>query len=308
MTMSATPSPISWRPELGEASIRRQVASMVRRRVPAHEAEDVTQTVLCDALAAERIPAEPEELRRFVAGIARHKVADFHRRARRSPSVGPESEPPEVMVPPPPVEARALLASVAASVDDRERETFGWLVREHAGEQLGAIADEVGLPAPAVRQRVSRLRRALRERWAHALAFVIVLGAFGAAAHEAARAPRVDGAIVADPIGAPKDRAIGLAHGPWRVEDARTPSGAPMALARTIRIEIARASVDITTPTGTITRRIERVRPSSDGGFDLDLVSDAGAVQHATARLDDRGGLSVTLHDGRFRGTARLVR
>ena len=39
----------------------------------------------------------------------------------------------------------------------------------------------------------------------------------------------------------------------------------------------------------------------------LDLRDDSGALQHATARIDgDR--MWVTLHDGRVRGSATLVR
>ena len=156
---------------LASAEIRQSLHAMLRRRLPAQEVDDVAQTILCDAMAAERIPAEPEELRRWLTGIARHKVVDFHRRAGRhrptedvdGVSQGPSYEDREV-----------LQQLLAAPRSRREAATFEWLVREHDGERLQDIATEEGLPAPVVRQRVSRLRRAIRSRWSTALLLLLV--------------------------------------------------------------------------------------------------------------------------------------
>jgi DNA-directed RNA polymerase specialized sigma24 family protein len=276
-------------------SLRESVAAMVRRRVPEGEVDDIAQTILCDALAAPRVPDDAEELRRFVAGIARHKVADFHRRARRRPE-GAESA--ELPVEAADFESRALLGRVAASVDSaRERQTFEWLVREHHGEQLADIATSAGIPATAVRQRVSRLRRALRARWAHALLLCLVAGSCGALARGAASRGE---AIVADPIGDDATRAIGLAQGRWRVD--RVLDGSPIAATLAMRVDGARVTIDA--PSGTVERAIVRVAPRADGGFDLDLRDDGGRVDHATARLDDTG-IVVILPQ---RGAAHLVR
>ncbi len=172
---------------LAAPSLRHSLASMVRRRVPAADVEDIAQTILCDALAAPNVPSDPEDLRRFVAGIARHKVADFHRRARRAEPTVADVETIEQLATKPCFEARTLLARIARSVasSSRERETLGWLLREYAGEQLRVIAAEAGLPAPAVRQRVSRLRRMLRSQWSHALLLILVVGSCGIAANHA---------------------------------------------------------------------------------------------------------------------------
>ena len=50
------------------------------------------------------------------------------------------------------------------------------ILREGAGEKLELIAAEHDLPAPHVKQRVSRLRKHFRERWAAAVAAVAVVG------------------------------------------------------------------------------------------------------------------------------------
>ena len=175
MTLAFAPLPLAHpaRQALASDEIRRSLHAMLRRRLPAQEVDDVAQTILCDAMAAERIPADPEELRRWLSGIARHKVVDFHRRAgRQRPtedvdgvSLGPSYEDREVL--------QQLLAEPRTR---RDAATFEWLVREHDGEHLQDIAREEKLPPPVVRQRVSRLRRALRSRWSTAL--LLLLAAF----------------------------------------------------------------------------------------------------------------------------------
>lgn len=83
---------------------RRSLADFVRRRVPSADVDDVVQTVLVEALAAPGRPTDASELRRWVLGIARHKVVDFHRRATREPPM----ELPDIEASPPPIEERAL--------------------------------------------------------------------------------------------------------------------------------------------------------------------------------------------------------
>src|SRR6185437_13376397 len=89
---------------LADPALRRALADFVRRRVPPADVDDVVQTVLCDALIAQGRPRDPEGLRRWLLGIARHKVVDVHRRARREPPV----ELPDIPEGPPPIEAREL--------------------------------------------------------------------------------------------------------------------------------------------------------------------------------------------------------
>ena len=49
---------------------------------------------------------------------------------------------------------------------EENEKTLEWMLREGAGEKLETIAAEANVPAPRVRQRVSRLRRYYKARWA----------------------------------------------------------------------------------------------------------------------------------------------
>ena len=78
---------------LADPSLRRSLEDMVRRRVPGSEVDDIVQGTLTEALAAASAPDEAESLRRWVFGIARHKIADHYRRSRREmPTELPELE------------------------------------------------------------------------------------------------------------------------------------------------------------------------------------------------------------------------
>jgi DNA-directed RNA polymerase specialized sigma24 family protein len=175
---SETPSPA--RDALGDPALRRTLVDFVRRRVPSSEVDDVVQTVLLDALAAAGRPADPVELRRWLLGVARHKVVDFHRRAHREP----QAELPDIPDSPPPLEARGLArwAEREAGPEGDAQRTLAWMAREGEGEKLEAIAADEKLPAARVRQRVSRMRRWMKERWAAELAAVAVIGAVAVAA------------------------------------------------------------------------------------------------------------------------------
>ncbi|HEX3850670.1 MAG TPA: hypothetical protein VHW01_06860 [Polyangiaceae bacterium] len=61
--------------------------------------------------------------------------------------------------------------------DPEALHTLEWMLREGDGEKLEQIARDANLPAPRVRQRVSRLRCFLREQWAAEL----MLGTLGLA-------------------------------------------------------------------------------------------------------------------------------
>ncbi|WP_437960640.1 sigma-70 family RNA polymerase sigma factor [Sorangium sp. So ce119] len=158
---------------LADPGTRRALEEFVRRRVPGGEVDDVVQTVLCDALASPARPADPAELRRWLLGIARHKVADHHRRASRETA----AELPDLPVGPPPVEARELArwAEEQAAANRDAQQTLSWMAREGEGEKLESIAADEQVPAARVRQRVSRMRRWMRERWLAELAAVAAL-------------------------------------------------------------------------------------------------------------------------------------
>jgi DNA-directed RNA polymerase specialized sigma24 family protein len=158
---------------LTDPRFRRALTQMVRRRVPESDAEDIVQSSLAEALASERAPADMDSLRRFVWGIARHKVADFYRRARRERLDVPEMEGPGA-----PHTEHDLLRWAARELPEGKdaEQTLDWMLREGEGEKLEAIAEAENVPAPRVRQRVSRLRRHLRERWAIEVAALAAIG------------------------------------------------------------------------------------------------------------------------------------
>jgi DNA-directed RNA polymerase specialized sigma24 family protein len=297
---------------------------MLERRLPREDVDDVAQTVLCDALQAERIPADPVELRRWLAGIARHKVADFHRARARTSSrtdrldddgaLEPES-------PPAPLEAREVLANVIGETTTaRDRETLGWLVREHAGDRLADIAKEAGLPSPVVRQRVSRLRRALRKRWAQALAFVFLLGGAAGGAYSFSTSSGGAGgvAIAPDPsIAAPPVVAAAPSplDGTWRVEKIEpTMKLAPAqkelldAEVPTIRVKVQGARIEVTAHLGTLTLTAKDVVQAKDGTITATVVAPNGVQQRVTIQRLGDARLRLSVKDPRFGGTAILVR
>ncbi len=174
------------RAKLSSPELRSLVQRLVRRRVPEVEVEDVVQTVLCDAFASAKTseqradgtgPAldDDEQLRKWVVGITRHKVADFHRSGSRVKQV---ELPEQLEGEPPPHSARewAHWAEKQAEGDADAERTLDWMAREGGGEKLAHIAASERLPATQVRQRVSRMRRLMRTRWMAELAAVAGVG------------------------------------------------------------------------------------------------------------------------------------
>jgi DNA-directed RNA polymerase specialized sigma24 family protein len=319
MTMTLTPLPVfrdEARQRLGARELRRNITAMLRTRVPHTEIDDVAQTVLCDALAAPHIPADPIELRRWLAGITRHKVADFHRQSKRTPAMVSD-ETLDLGTAPPPYEEREILKSVLEGTSSpRDRETMQWLVREHAGERLCEIAEETGVPAPVVRQRVSRLRRALRSRFMMLLLAVLVVGAgavaVGTTKNDVATIAPDPSTIVqpaqsAEPRApaAPTTPAPSLA-GDYRVESLAPDTPIPPQMKSTVDAEMKTATVhitqgptqgkvDIVSQSFSISRQITNVeKDKKTGVIRFKLVAPDGTVQDATATPDGEK-LRVTL-------------
>lgn len=200
------PAPVS---RFASPATRRLLTRYVARRVPACDVDDVVQATLCDALASGRAPSAAEDFQRWLLSIARFKVVDAHRAAARATPGLDEALPAA----PSPVEAVHLLRWVEHQIarDQDHQITLRWMAREAEGDKLESIAADESVPAPRVRQRVSRLRRWMRERWvaeltalaALALAAVAVAGTLGKkhelalpeiSAARAARDPRLVGA------------------------------------------------------------------------------------------------------------------
>jgi DNA-directed RNA polymerase specialized sigma24 family protein len=182
---------------------------MVRGRAAEADVDDIVQATLADALAGASAPEDPTELRKWVFGIARHKIADHHRRASR---LELEDALPEVEATSAPHGASDLLRWVKNELPDDEgaQKTLEWMTREADGDDLAAIAAEENLPAPRVRQRVSRLRRLLRERWAVATALAAIVITAGGISWWRARLPSPAPVAPTYPEPSPMDRARAL--------------------------------------------------------------------------------------------------
>jgi RNA polymerase sigma factor (sigma-70 family) len=161
---------------LGDPRLRQELVVAIRRRVPPDAVDDVVQATLVDAFASDHAPATLDEFRRWLWGIARNKAADHHRKRRRERG----DEVPEIEAPADGTrEANDLLRWAERELPEgpQARQTLGWLLREGEGEKLEHIAAEENLPAPRVRQRVTRLRQHFRARWqAQFAAVAVVLG------------------------------------------------------------------------------------------------------------------------------------
>jgi DNA-directed RNA polymerase specialized sigma24 family protein len=193
---------------LGDPELRRFLLEYVKKRVPRGDVDDVVQTVLLDALAATKRPEDPAELRKWVVGIARHKCADLHRRAGRERPA--DDELPEQPAAPAALEERSLVrwAEEQAQSSREAGKTLDWMAREGEGDKLEHIAEEEALPPARVRQRVSRMRRFLKERWLAEVALVAALGALAILVWSWLR--KNDEPIVADPTKPPPSAAPSL--------------------------------------------------------------------------------------------------
>jgi DNA-directed RNA polymerase specialized sigma24 family protein len=306
-------TPSTLRSALADASIRRGIHSVVGRSIPPQEVGDVVHEVLCDALAAAD-PPPAEDVPRWLYGIARHKVADHHRRAsRRSVET---TDPASVGDRRAPLEARSLLRGIVAetSRDPRGAQTMAWIAREAAGERLDEIAREASLPAATVRQRVSRLRRWLRKRWQTEAMLVLAAGLSMLALAVRLRPVPSLFPIVADPAADSAPSAGAALQGRWRLVDVE-PDGsldtARRALldanARTTSVEVTGSVLRISSAYHGGERRLE-VGSVAGGRFALRITEAGGAAQGAWAQFDPKGRLVVTSTDGDWRGRATLER
>jgi RNA polymerase sigma factor (sigma-70 family) len=191
---------------LSDPTLRDGLQKYARRRLPPSEVEDLVQNTLTEALVAANAPSEQAEFRRWVHGIARHKIADSYRRRGRLPILSPDVDQNAAEPSPSTGELSQWIESELPKTDGAQA-TLHWLLREGDGETLDEIARDVDLPAPRVRQRVSRLRRHFHARWlALGAAGLLSLLGVGALFYKALQPAVVPPSIAQEPT-TPLDRA-----------------------------------------------------------------------------------------------------
>jgi RNA polymerase sigma factor (sigma-70 family) len=156
-----------------DPDLRSALIAMVRKRVPESEVEDIVQQALAEAIESPHAPQDSESLRRWIFGVAKNKVVDYHRRAGRE-----SFELPDVEGAPAPHAEADLLRWAEKNLPEgaENKKTLDWMLREGEGEKLESIAESEKLPPPRVRQRVSRLRRHFKENWQREVAMLAALG------------------------------------------------------------------------------------------------------------------------------------
>lgn len=226
------------------------------------------QTVLCDALAVAAVPVESQDLPRWLNGIARHKVADEHRRrARFSPAEPSEGSRA------PSEEAEDLLRRIDGEVvEPEERQALEWLVREHQGEALCEMARAEALAPDTLRQRVARFRRKLRARY---LAPLLVLLAVGSAGALWGRALSVAPASLTSTGG------LAAFAGDWRVVDVAPARYRSLDL----RVHVGAQGVRVLAAEGVVARDLS-VAALGDG--QVRVSSGARAWTCRIERIDER--------------------
>ena len=267
------------RERLEEPAFRAWIAAVVKRRVPAADAEDVMQAIMCDALASAGAPVDENDIARWISGIARHKVADYHRRSHREPATEDEPAPGD-----PRGDMHVLLRDVVedATSTPRNQQAFEWIVREHQGEELAHIAKETKLPAPVVRQRVSRLRRALRLRWLGAGGALLSLALGTVAISEWRRSGPEP--IVADAAGsATAARVLTEIDGSWKIANS---SGISADFASDARIEVHGARLVVVDLAGIAHERIVVVGAAKGDSFEA-RITGAGEDHRVTVKVGD---------------------
>ncbi len=195
-----------------------------------------------------------------------------------------------------------------------------WLVREHDGERLADIAEERALPAPVVRQRVSRLRRAIRSRYAGLFAIGLLLLIAGRFSSRTTDAPEVAPTITKEPVASATPVAdrdlVDELQGSWAVE-AITPKR-PLTSAeqrfvdrQLMALQLRVDGRDVTTSLGT-SLRVLKVVPVESKPHTARVVIERGQQRQevlVSLRKDSRGArLEVVLEGTKYAGWVVLRR
>ena len=145
------------------------VERRVRMKVPREHVEDVTADIVASAIQSAFDGTSIGEFRAWLATITSRRVADYHRRAEKTPATVPlVADPDEAGARDPAaaseeglVETRDVVERVLAGLSEAHRRVIELVVFE-ARTASQAAQDVPGMREDNVHQIVSRFRRALR--------------------------------------------------------------------------------------------------------------------------------------------------
>jgi DNA-directed RNA polymerase specialized sigma24 family protein len=272
---------------------------VVRRTVPAHDVDDVVQATLCDALRASRVPDRREDLSRWLVTIAKRRAADFHRMQRKTVSIDGES-PSDDEKNGLTVEWRDAVGRAVADAegDAQTRRALELSLREAEGESYSELARSESMTEVAMRQRVSRFRRRMAAKWLAAVA----LGVAVAWAGQRAIVEREDAPLILpDAV----DRVVPVLRslsGRW---DVLSWSGAEPLLGVSA-IELEGTSLRLVSPAGDRVLTVLDIDREASGQARW-RVRAGSHVANVLVKVDGSRA-SVTLDEGRWSGTALLLR
>jgi RNA polymerase sigma factor (sigma-70 family) len=141
----------------------------VRMKIPREHVEDVTAEIVTSAVQAAFAGTSVGEFRAWLATITKRRIADYHRRAEKSPATVPLVHDPDEAGARDPaaaseeglVETQDAVERVLAGLSAAHRTIVEMVLLE--GRVAGQVAREVpGMREDNVHQIVSRFRRALR--------------------------------------------------------------------------------------------------------------------------------------------------
>jgi DNA-directed RNA polymerase specialized sigma24 family protein len=296
MTTQVETSPFSQmrpgRVQLAAPSARRALTRYIAARIAACDVEDLVQATLCAALASGRMPEDERDFERWLLGIARFKIADAYRASART---CPEEVGDLAASAAPPTEAINLARWAERQLPPGEaaERTLDWMLREAEGDKLETIAADEDLPPERVRQRVSRLRRWMRDRWMAELAAVAALGLLAAVGVRALF--HHDPVIAPEMLTEPASEGAGLRRA-WRLISFEPAQ--PLSVRRAALLERLRSSLVVV-----FDGRVARAS-ALNGTFERSYA--ATIAPESTLDLDVGEGRPTRLHY-RWDGDALLV-
>jgi RNA polymerase sigma factor (sigma-70 family) len=147
----------------------RNIERRVRMKVAREHVEDVTADIIASALQSSFEGTSTGEFRAWLGTITKRRIADFHRRSKRTPTTVPLVSDPDAAGASEPaaaseegyVEAQDVVDRMLADLSDAHRQVVDLVIFDKRTARE-ATQEVPGMTEDNVHQIVSRFRRALR--------------------------------------------------------------------------------------------------------------------------------------------------